>query len=413
MTITWTVALRRSQSQRDVKKKRQSRDNGDDGLGSGGSIDSPKKRGRKRKVSIDSYENSFIDLVDDVSVKKEGNLKEAEVVEVDYNDVDELVVPPEWMEEHASIGMKVAAFFPDISTTTSSSSQPEKRKKRKDQPYVGTVTKYCPASRKGVENQKYRILWENGDEQDFDENEFLEGVVLLNKLAPLAEDASNESGDGYSSAVGAGMDTSLQDTSYDFANGMDAAEVSSPYYHSTPTANAVAAIAVDVIASQTNDSNSNGTNSHENIESHIALTSSYTLEAAKGDLIELNSNVATEAATTVLEEQIVTESTAAIVAERDEILPLSVGYDDDGILVLSESASIPMIIDDVVDSDKLVLDDGDSINGLINDTLQGNEMTQQSEGEEEPSAVRKLLQIVHGSELLDGAEMQNTFNDEE
>lgn len=79
-----------------------------------------------------------------------------------YHDLFETV----WLKDHASVGTKVAAYFP----------LPSMRKKRRV--FTGRVTKFSPPSNAEEGDQLYHVVWEDGDEEDYDEQQLVEGKRL-------------------------------------------------------------------------------------------------------------------------------------------------------------------------------------------------------------------------------------------
>lgn len=71
----------------------------------------------------------------------------------------------DWTTQHESIGTKIAAYFP-----------PDKC------PYYGEVVKYAAPSKPGKNDQLYHIIYNDGDEEDYDEKEYQAGIRLYNEL---------------------------------------------------------------------------------------------------------------------------------------------------------------------------------------------------------------------------------------
>ncbi len=76
----------------------------------------------------------------------------------------------EWISDHPAVGLKVSAYFALSG------------KKRKL--FVGTVQKYAPPSANDKEDQLYHVVWEDGDEQDYDEAEYQEARALYEANVP-------------------------------------------------------------------------------------------------------------------------------------------------------------------------------------------------------------------------------------
>lgn len=78
-----------------------------------------------------------------------------------------------WTDTHSSIGSSVAAFFAHLDENNT----PIKKI------YFGEITKYAVESMEGANDQLYHVSWEDGDEQDFDENEYRTAVELFKSTA--------------------------------------------------------------------------------------------------------------------------------------------------------------------------------------------------------------------------------------
>lgn len=79
----------------------------------------------------------------------------------------------EWSEYHASINTNVAAFFDESDTCSGCKSK---------KLYFGKIVKYARASTERANDQLYHVLWEDGDEQDFDEQEYQEAMQLYKRF---------------------------------------------------------------------------------------------------------------------------------------------------------------------------------------------------------------------------------------
>ena len=171
----------------------QSGQDGGEARTSNSSIASPSPvKSRKRKINaiaspasggiIDLVDESFVSDGEPRSAVKGKKKKEKPAVEV-----------PVWIEDHPAVGMKVAAFFPVPPSPGKEKRDKKARKesgkaKTKTRPFIGAVVRFCPPSAPDAGDELYHILWEDNDEQDYDAQEFLDGVVLLNKLVPLANE---------------------------------------------------------------------------------------------------------------------------------------------------------------------------------------------------------------------------------
>jgi hypothetical protein len=82
-----------------------------------------------------------------------------------------------WTRRHDSVDREVAGIF----------EVPSGKKGRKEKKaFKGKITRYCPPSKPKAQDQLYHVLWEDGDEQDFDEAEYRKGVELF--IAHFTED---------------------------------------------------------------------------------------------------------------------------------------------------------------------------------------------------------------------------------
>ena len=73
-----------------------------------------------------------------------------------------------WTDVHRSCGTNVASFFNIREPSGSTISQL----------FKGKIQSYCPPSSKSAADQMYHVLWDDGDEQDFGENEFQDAIKL-------------------------------------------------------------------------------------------------------------------------------------------------------------------------------------------------------------------------------------------
>ena len=76
-------------------------------------------------------------------------------------------VEEEWLVEHPSIGTKVAGIFQKSS---------KKSRNKTSTVFFGEVTKFLSESGEGERDELYHILWEDGDEEDYDTCDLTEGV---------------------------------------------------------------------------------------------------------------------------------------------------------------------------------------------------------------------------------------------
>ena len=66
-----------------------------------------------------------------------------------------------WLTDHSSVGTQVSAPF-----------SIEKNKKKILQYFGGKITKYCIESIAGANDQLYHVVWEDGDEEDYDQSQY-------------------------------------------------------------------------------------------------------------------------------------------------------------------------------------------------------------------------------------------------
>lgn len=83
------------------------------------------------------------------------------------DEADNENVEEEWLVEHPSIGTKVAGIFQKSS---------KKSRNKTSTVFFGEVTKFLSESGEGERDELYHILWEDGDEEDYDTCDLTEGV---------------------------------------------------------------------------------------------------------------------------------------------------------------------------------------------------------------------------------------------
>jgi hypothetical protein len=87
---------------------------------------------------------------------------------------------PQWTTDHTSVGNKVAAFFPVPRTHP-----PEQRI------FTGEVVSYAPPSKPKANDQLYHIVWEDGDEEDYEEYQYQNALKLYRKQFPHSESTNS------------------------------------------------------------------------------------------------------------------------------------------------------------------------------------------------------------------------------
>jgi hypothetical protein len=80
----------------------------------------------------------------------------------------------DWTKDHSSIGVKVASYFPV-------------GKGRKL--FSGIITRYAPETKTGASDQLYHIVWDDGDEEDYSEDEY-QAAIEKTEETTAAEDES-------------------------------------------------------------------------------------------------------------------------------------------------------------------------------------------------------------------------------
>jgi hypothetical protein len=133
-------------------------------------INQPKLRKPNKRVS---YRETNGHEEEEVASEYEEDNIEDEEVEVAEEESSEDEEEPEWITaDHPIIGKQVANIF-QVSDDENPSALPKKSKI-----FYGTVTKYAPPSKPKKKDQLYHIQWEDGDEQDFDEQEYLTALDI-------------------------------------------------------------------------------------------------------------------------------------------------------------------------------------------------------------------------------------------
>lgn len=79
-----------------------------------------------------------------------------------------------WTEDHPKVGSKVAAYFSAPATDKSGGSGTEERRL-----FQGKVTKFSPATDRAANDQLYHVVWEDGDEEDYDEEQLRQAMDLF------------------------------------------------------------------------------------------------------------------------------------------------------------------------------------------------------------------------------------------
>jgi hypothetical protein len=69
----------------------------------------------------------------------------------------------DWTTDHPAVGGRVASYFPVPG-----------KKKGKKQLFAGEITRYGPETKQGANDQLYHVIWEDGDEEDYEEKEYQE-----------------------------------------------------------------------------------------------------------------------------------------------------------------------------------------------------------------------------------------------
>ena len=155
--------------------------------------------GRKRKRSSVTWSHSSVEVVDLIDESPSSAIKH-----------DSEAIPPvierSWTVDHPTVGMKVAAF--DESQEKMKGKKKIKvskgfRAKSDDtRPFIsGKVVRFSLPSVPGAGDELYQILWDDGDQVDYGENDFLEGLALINKLMPLVDDQNDRQSESGESLI--------------------------------------------------------------------------------------------------------------------------------------------------------------------------------------------------------------------
>eukprot|EP01039_Chlorochromonas_danica_P002661 gene2661-2906_t len=120
-------------------------------------------------LAVESQPQHESDSSSDLEPKSEQkNASAVEAVSLEEVATKEEEEEVEWTKDHPAVGTKVAAYFGSG------------RSKRL---YKGEVTQYAPPSKEGADDQLYRIGWEDGDEEDYDEKQLKRGIALFEEDA--------------------------------------------------------------------------------------------------------------------------------------------------------------------------------------------------------------------------------------
>ena len=127
-----------------------------------------KDNAKRRKITKSTRtskntNNNNPDDKDKNTEEGEGGGEEEEGEEEENGQVNE----EEWLFEHPSIGTKVAGLFQKSS---------RKSKSKTSTVFYGEVTKFLSESGENERDELYHILWEDGDEEDYDTCDLTEGV---------------------------------------------------------------------------------------------------------------------------------------------------------------------------------------------------------------------------------------------
>ena len=130
--------------------------------------DQNKDNEKKRKLS-----NKAGKVEPDKSEKKSAKVpsKSKGVASKTEDDEEEEVV---WTTDHPSIGTKVAGLFKDEAASKG-------KRKSVNIVFTGTVTKFADETAPNERDELYHIVWDDGDEEDFDTADLTEGVRRYSK----------------------------------------------------------------------------------------------------------------------------------------------------------------------------------------------------------------------------------------
>lgn len=115
---------------------------------------------------------------------------------------------PQWDTTHSTVGMEVANYFP-VPPAQRVRGGPSRKI------FKGRVTMYAPPSKPKSKDQLYHIVWEDGDEEDYEQDQFNTAVGLFYEMFG-DENKKNESKGNSSSASNAESNpTALEDAGDD------------------------------------------------------------------------------------------------------------------------------------------------------------------------------------------------------
>jgi len=144
-------------------------------------------------------EVSFVSEGKKTTLIYKGNFEDGASLNLNENDYQKALTlykenNVEWTENHINVGAKVAQLFMVAEKelgnySMASMMSPLKKCKNPNKEVqihcIGDVKRYAPPSSPSSNDHLYHIVWEDGDEQDYDEGEFQAGVMLFNSLPVL------------------------------------------------------------------------------------------------------------------------------------------------------------------------------------------------------------------------------------
>jgi predicted NAD-dependent protein-ADP-ribosyltransferase YbiA (DUF1768 family) len=132
-------------------------------------------RGRSRPPGPKEKKEKAPVMSKKAAVKTESSARKSMAEELAEVGVEDDADDPVWTVHHDSVGKRVAQHF---------AVPAQKGQKPVMQVFGGTVAVYAPPSAPRENDQLYHIVWDDGDEQDFDEADLKRALSLLDQLMP-------------------------------------------------------------------------------------------------------------------------------------------------------------------------------------------------------------------------------------
>jgi hypothetical protein len=139
-----------------------------------------KNKKRKRRISKgededDDDNNGIIEILDDDDDNDHNKEEAASDEEV------------QWVTNHPSINMKVAAYFtfdapPSLPSSSPSSSRSRSKRTTIEKLFTGYISRYALPTSSSKQDQLYHVIWEDEDEEDYDEAQYQKGRNLYRQI---------------------------------------------------------------------------------------------------------------------------------------------------------------------------------------------------------------------------------------